>query len=147
MCAGRITTHEITIGRNIGSPPSRHMRFCLGCVHVQNLRLGTICSVRIVDCRLASWLARYITMVSFSISDGWNWNPNTEIQRAALLVVWPVKYTTSVSSSDMPNNRLVKRLYVWLLMRCTTNMATVHSTSRKSCERRNSAVEDAERAL
>jgi len=59
----------------------------LGVVHVQNLRLGTICSVRIVDWRFASWLARYITIVSLSISEGWNWNPKIEIQRAALLVV------------------------------------------------------------
>ncbi len=86
-----MTMHESTIGTKIESPPSRHTRRCLGCVHVQNCSDGTICMVRTVDCRAASCCARYITSVTFSISEGWNWNPNSGIQRAAPLVVTPMK--------------------------------------------------------
>ena len=58
VCAGKITTQAITMGIRTGMKPSFMMRCCLGVFHVQNIRLGTICSVRIVDCRSAKMRAK-----------------------------------------------------------------------------------------
>ena len=50
VCAGIMTIQASTMGRNIGSPPSRQMRRCLAFLRqVQNFRLGTICIVAIDD--------------------------------------------------------------------------------------------------
>ena len=71
VCEGKITRHDATMGKNIGQPPSRHMRRCFSLLNqVQNFRLGTMSRVCIFDWRSASTRARYITSATFSISEG-----------------------------------------------------------------------------
>ncbi len=89
--AGKITAHETTIGMRIGRAPSRQMRRCAGCPHVQKRHEGRMRSLSIFDCRPASCWARKSTVATFSASEGWNWNPPTGIQRAAPLTVDPTK--------------------------------------------------------
>ena len=59
--------------------------------HVQNLSDGTMRILSIFDCRPASCRARNSTVATFSASEGWNWNGPRGIQRAAPLVVAPMK--------------------------------------------------------
>ena len=90
--AGKITAHETTTGIRIGHVPSRQMRRCSRDErHVQNLSDGTMRILSIFDCRPASCRARNSTVATFSASEGWNWNGPRGIQRAAPLVVAPMK--------------------------------------------------------
>ena len=90
--AGKITVHETRTGIRIGHVPSRQMRRCSRDErHVQNLSDGTMRILSIFDWRPASWLARKSTVATFSASEGWNWKGPSGIQRAAPLVVAPMK--------------------------------------------------------
>ena len=92
VCAGKITRHETTTGMRIGQVPSRQIRRCPGDErHVQNRHEGTMRMRSIFDCRPASCCARKSTVATFSASEGWNWKGPSGIQRAAPLVVAPMK--------------------------------------------------------
>ena len=92
VCAGKITAHDTATGRRIGNVPSRQMRRCTGeeC-QVQKRHEGTMRTLSIFDCREASCWARKSTVATFSASEGWNWKGPMGIQRAAPLVVAPMK--------------------------------------------------------
>ncbi len=90
--AGKITKHDSSTGKRIGHVPSRQMRRCSREVrHVQKRHEGTMRILSIFDCRPASWPASSSTVAIFSASEGWNWKGPSGIQRAAPLVVAPMK--------------------------------------------------------
>ena len=76
----------------MGRVPSRQIFRCTGDErHVQNFHVGTMRILSIFDCRPASCRARNSTVATFSASEGWNWKGPSGIQRAAPLVVAPMK--------------------------------------------------------
>ena len=90
--AGKITRQEAIIGMRMGHVPSRQMRRCSGDErHVQKRSDGTMRMRSIFDWRPASCCARKSTVATFSASEGWNWKGPRGIQRAAPLVVAPMK--------------------------------------------------------
>ena len=92
VCAGKITIAETTTGSRMGRVPSRQIFRCTGDErHVQNFHVGTMRILSIFDCRPASCWARNSTVATFSASEGWNWKGPSGIQRAAPLVVAPMK--------------------------------------------------------
>ena len=92
MWAGKITAQDATTGIRTGQVPSRQILRCRASLRqVQNRSDGTMRSLSIFDWRPASCRARKSTVATFSASDGWNWNGPSGIQRAAPLVVWPMK--------------------------------------------------------
>ena len=92
VCAGKITSAETATGIRIGHVPSRQIFRCSGDERqVQNLHVGTMRILSIFDCRPASCWARNSTVATFRASEGWNWKGPSGIQRAAPLVVAPMK--------------------------------------------------------
>ena len=92
VCAGKITRHDTATGMRIGHVPSRQIFRCAGDERqVQNRHVGTMRILSIFDCLPANCCARNSTVATFSASDGWNWKGPSGIQRAAPLVVAPMK--------------------------------------------------------
>ena len=87
-----MTSAETATGIRMGHVPSRQMRRCSReRRQVQNLSEGTIRILSMRLWRLPSWRARKSTVATFSASEGWTWNGPRGIQRAAPLVVAPMK--------------------------------------------------------
>ena len=82
--AGKMTTQEATTGSRMGRVPSRQIFEKLPGV-------GTIRSFSMPFWREASCRARKRMVATFSPSEGWRLKPKRGIQRAAPLVVWPMK--------------------------------------------------------
>ena len=92
VCAGKITRHDTRTGIRMGQVPSRQIfRWRAEECQVQNFQVGTIRIRSIFDWRPASCRARKSTVATFKASEGWNWKGPSGIQRAAPLVVAPIK--------------------------------------------------------
>ena len=89
--AGKITTQESRTGARMGHVPSRQILRWSGRFHRSGLSEGMIRSLSITLCRPASCRARNSTVATLSASEGWNWKGPSGIQRAAPLVVAPMK--------------------------------------------------------
>ena len=90
--AGKMTSAETATGIRMGHVPSRQMRRCSRDErHVQNFHVGTMRILSIFDCRPASCRARNSTVATFSASEGCRSKNPRGIQRAAPLVVRPMK--------------------------------------------------------
>ena len=89
--AGKITTQESSTGKRIGQVPSRQILRCAGRLQRKGLSEGMILRRSILLWRPANWRASSSTVATFSASDGWNWKGPSGIQRAAPLVVAPMK--------------------------------------------------------
>ena len=92
VCAGKITRHDTKTGIRMGHVPSCQILRCRADERqVQNFQLGTMRMRSIFDWRPASCRARKSTVATFNASEGWNWKGPSGIQRAAPLVVAPMK--------------------------------------------------------
>ena len=90
--AGKMTSAETATGIRMGHVPSRQMRRCSReRRQVQNLSEGTIRILSMRLWRLPSWRARKSTVATFSASEGCRSKNPRGIQRAAPLVVRPMK--------------------------------------------------------